>query len=321
MATPDFYEVLQVHPMAEAEVIQAAYRRLAMKYHPDVSPGAQSQQRMSQLNQAYEVLKDPQKRRAYDRQRGGAMVAAPPSRTEAYQAPHVEVLPRQVDFGAVALGQSRALKIRVVNLGPERLSGTVRCLAPWLRATPSEFSGNDVEVSVRFQPLTPGSFRSGNAVEVATGAGSLTIGASGTCVLAGQGATPESVASNRTWVDPVTTWSTTPPAVRRSARTSVPFAATVAIGAVVTGALWFAIYPPLAVIPAGLAAYLFWRRHRARARSRQQVVRQARRGPTGLGRCGACGTKLDLMLSAKCGHCGGTICGGCGVCPCGRAQH
>ncbi|MSQ11014.1 MAG: J domain-containing protein [Dehalococcoidia bacterium] len=321
MAIPDYYEVLQVHPMAESEVVQAAYRRLAMKYHPDVSPGAQAQQRMSQLNQAYEILKDSQKRRAYDRQRSGATVAAPASRTEVYDAPQVEVLPRQVDFGAVALGQSRGLKIRVVNLGPGRLSGTIRCLAPWLRATPIEFSGNDVEVNVRFQPPTPGTFRSGNAVEVASGAGSVTIGASGTRVLTGQGAAPEGVASNRTWVDPVTTWSTTRPVVRRVDRTSVPFAATVAIGAMVTGALWFAIYPPLAVIPAGLAAYLLWRRHHARARGRQPVVRQARRGPTGLGRCEACGTKLDISLSAKCAHCGGTICGGCGVCPCGRAQH
>jgi len=317
MATPDYYEVLQVHPMAEAEVVQAAYRRLAMKYHPDVSPGAQSQQRMAQLNQAYEVLRDPQKRRAYDRQRGGA--AASPAPTPAYTSSHVDVVPGKLDFGAVALGQSRALKLRVVNLGAGRLSGSVRCLAPWLKAVPGDFNGNDAEVTVRFQPLTPGSYRSGNALEVVTGAGTVLVEATGSCVLAGQPGQPEA-SSSRVWVDAATTWNVARPVVRKTSRGGVPFAATVALGAVLTSAVWFAIYPPLAVVPAGLAAELMWHRHQTQANRRQQVVRQARRGPTGLGRCAACGAQADAQRSVKCANCGGNICPGCGVCPCGRAQ-
>lgn len=66
---PDPYKVLQVDPEAEDEVIEAAYRRLARKYHPDVAPGAEAQDRMVRINQAWEMLKDPVKRAAVDRAR------------------------------------------------------------------------------------------------------------------------------------------------------------------------------------------------------------------------------------------------------------
>src|SRR5438093_6040214 len=66
---PDYYEILQVSPRAEPDVIEAAYRRLARKYHPDVNPGLAALQRMSELNQALDVLNDPRKRAEYDRRR------------------------------------------------------------------------------------------------------------------------------------------------------------------------------------------------------------------------------------------------------------
>jgi curved DNA-binding protein CbpA len=65
----DYYAILQVHPRAEPEVIEAAYRRLSRKYHPDVSGQADAGQRMRELNEAFEVLSDPTRRRAYDRHR------------------------------------------------------------------------------------------------------------------------------------------------------------------------------------------------------------------------------------------------------------
>jgi curved DNA-binding protein CbpA len=69
----DAYKVLQVDPEAEDEVIQAAYRRLAQKYHPDVSgPGSESAARMASINMAWETLRDPARRRAYDRERRAA---------------------------------------------------------------------------------------------------------------------------------------------------------------------------------------------------------------------------------------------------------
>jgi hypothetical protein len=65
-ATEDLYEVLQVSPSAEPEVIEAAYRRLARKYHPDVSLVSGSPERMQRIVAAYEVLGDATRRAAYD---------------------------------------------------------------------------------------------------------------------------------------------------------------------------------------------------------------------------------------------------------------
>jgi curved DNA-binding protein CbpA len=69
---PDYYEVLQVHPRAEPEVIRAAYRTLARKYHPDHGGDPR---RMIALNDAWDVLGDPALRAAYDASRARAASA------------------------------------------------------------------------------------------------------------------------------------------------------------------------------------------------------------------------------------------------------
>ena len=74
----DPYKVLQVDPEAEDEVIQAAYRRLAQKYHPDRSPDADGRARMVAINAAWELIGDPGKRAAFDRGRAAAR-SSPPS--------------------------------------------------------------------------------------------------------------------------------------------------------------------------------------------------------------------------------------------------
>lgn len=63
----DPYEVLQVSPNAEPEVVEAAYRRLARKYHPDVNSSPDATKRMQIINWAYEILRDPDARREYDK--------------------------------------------------------------------------------------------------------------------------------------------------------------------------------------------------------------------------------------------------------------
>ena len=62
----DYYKVLGVERAASAEQIKAAYRRLARKYHPDVSKEPNAEARFKEMQEAYEVLKDPEKRAAYD---------------------------------------------------------------------------------------------------------------------------------------------------------------------------------------------------------------------------------------------------------------
>ena len=67
----DPYKVLQVDAEADPEVIQAAYRRLAQKYHPDIA-GTEAAERMRRLNAAWEILRDPERRAAHDRRRAAA---------------------------------------------------------------------------------------------------------------------------------------------------------------------------------------------------------------------------------------------------------
>lgn len=69
MPASDPYKTLQVDSEAEDEVITAAYRRLARKYHPDVAPDPASAARMAGINAAFELIGEPTKRAAYDRDR------------------------------------------------------------------------------------------------------------------------------------------------------------------------------------------------------------------------------------------------------------
>ncbi len=67
MAKRDYYEILGVNRDVDAEEIQKAYRKLAVKYHPDKNPGDHSaEEKFKELGEAYEALSDPQKRAAYD---------------------------------------------------------------------------------------------------------------------------------------------------------------------------------------------------------------------------------------------------------------
>ena len=66
---PDPYKVLQVDPEAEDEVVQAAYRRLAQKYHPDRATSPEARERMVAINAAWELIGEPSRRVDYDRAR------------------------------------------------------------------------------------------------------------------------------------------------------------------------------------------------------------------------------------------------------------
>src|SRR5215475_14831149 len=61
----DYYRILGVERTADAKAIKSAYRRLARKHHPDVAKGKDAE-RFREINEAYDVLSDPEKRRRYD---------------------------------------------------------------------------------------------------------------------------------------------------------------------------------------------------------------------------------------------------------------
>lgn len=71
MQFKDYYSVLGVEPNAGDAEIKSAYRKLARKYHPDVSKEAGAEDKFKSVNEAYEALRDPAKRKAYDQLRAG----------------------------------------------------------------------------------------------------------------------------------------------------------------------------------------------------------------------------------------------------------
>lgn len=70
----DPYQILQVLPSAEQEVLHAAFRALAMKYHPDRDSSARAARRMMELNQAYAMVREPGLRAQVDKSRRAARV-------------------------------------------------------------------------------------------------------------------------------------------------------------------------------------------------------------------------------------------------------
>src|SRR5262245_36855187 len=67
VAFKDYYKILGVEKSADAKAIKQAYRRLARKHHPDMNPGNKAAaERFKEINEAYEVLSDPEKRQRYD---------------------------------------------------------------------------------------------------------------------------------------------------------------------------------------------------------------------------------------------------------------
>ena len=76
-----------VHPLADQEVITVVYRHLAKRFHPDRDPSPEAQSRMAELNEAYEILDDPEKRARYDEILAGG-------RREPERAKRAEASPR-----------------------------------------------------------------------------------------------------------------------------------------------------------------------------------------------------------------------------------
>lgn len=105
----DPYKVLQVSPTADDEVIQAAYRALARRYHPDRNEAAGSNERMVEINAAFELIGDPQSRKAYHEALAAEARTPTFSRSTVHQAASAPVPPppspsggsseRTLDFG------------------------------------------------------------------------------------------------------------------------------------------------------------------------------------------------------------------------------
>lgn len=118
MEYKDYYETLGVSRKASKDEIQKAYRKLARKFHPDVSKEPDAETRFKELSEAYEVLKDPEKRAKYD-QYGSAWKQA---RRSGSPPPGWEGVP--FDFGDFAGAGGRGGGFRFEGAGPEGFSGS-----------------------------------------------------------------------------------------------------------------------------------------------------------------------------------------------------
>ncbi len=94
----DPYKVLQVAPSAEQEVLQAAFRALALKYHPDRDTSGYATRRMLELNTAYAMVRDEKARAQWDRSQR-LMGAAPTQATAAVAPPRTASGGRRLSFG------------------------------------------------------------------------------------------------------------------------------------------------------------------------------------------------------------------------------
>ena len=166
---PDYYKILQVDYEAEPEVVTAAYRRLAAKYHPDVNRASDAEERMRDLNQAYAVIGDPAKRIDYDRQRAAkARTRTTTASRSGYYAtrkttPVVTVTPSSLSFGSVPKGTTKTLTIEISMTEGRSVIGDLRVSHPWIRlSTTRLFSASTVvNVEVDTTGLKDGSVHNG----------------------------------------------------------------------------------------------------------------------------------------------------------------
>ena len=92
----DYYEVLGLSKGASEDEIKKAYRKMAKKYHPDINKEPGAEEKFKEINEAYEVLSDPQKKATYDQFGFAGMDGA-----QAVSYTHLDVYKRQV-FGLLS---------------------------------------------------------------------------------------------------------------------------------------------------------------------------------------------------------------------------
>jgi hypothetical protein len=202
----DLYLILGVAPGADQRAIDSAYRRLCRRHHPDVCRDPDAGARMREINAAYFVLRDPERRRGYDRRAAPAQptavrweaarrawrtaasgphgVGRPPTD---HRAPTVapsarlRVTPGGVDFGFVRAGETATRTVLVQGLagagspGGGAFHARVFTRGDWLRVDPSELGGAEVLLRVTADPRELSAFWQAPGAESARLEGSIEL--------------------------------------------------------------------------------------------------------------------------------------------------
>jgi magnesium chelatase family protein len=112
---PDYYEILQVSPQAEPEVIKAAYKGLALKYHPDRNREPEAVKIMRELNEAYEVLSDPERRADYETRRYFNEAETGHQKTPRAKRPSKEHDGKELEVATTNVGKFRSAVLRGIT--------------------------------------------------------------------------------------------------------------------------------------------------------------------------------------------------------------
>ncbi len=191
MEFKDYYKVLGVERSASEDEVKRAFRKLARKHHPDVSKASDAAARMQELNEAYDVLRDTQKRAAYDQvgqgRQGGQEFSPPPGWDAGFEfsggPPGAGDFGEHSDFFEALFGAARRGAARPRHAGPgaqargqdhhasivipleDAFHGATRTLA--LRSPELDASGHVVLHERQLSVMIPKGIRAGQQIRLA----------------------------------------------------------------------------------------------------------------------------------------------------------
>jgi curved DNA-binding protein CbpA len=159
----DYYELLQVHHRAENAVIEAAYKKLAHKYHPDLNKSLHAAEYMKKINMAHDILCNAAERRKYDvlwaRNTAGTDAKNDPPKHKDPD-PELVVLPKYIRFKDLGYGDIKTTYFDIKNMGGPYTHYSIarESLPPWLEITGIQTLSNNI-LPVRVHIKAIGQFK------------------------------------------------------------------------------------------------------------------------------------------------------------------
>lgn len=130
MPEENLYELLQVEPTADSRSIRAAYRRLMLLHHPDRNPGVDSQEMAQRLNSAYETLRNPSRRAAYDWELSGEPGEPPGAVSRRGSGPWFSARPAWLAVAGAVVTAIVVIIVVATGGEPANEEQTVQVIAP-----------------------------------------------------------------------------------------------------------------------------------------------------------------------------------------------